>query len=69
VIAGNTRLKAAQSLGLSEVPVVWFEGSQLDATAHAIADNQTHVFALWDEPALAKILEHLRDEDSLECIG
>jgi ParB-like chromosome segregation protein Spo0J len=39
VIAGNTRLKAAQSLGLNEVPVVWFEGSELDATAHAIADN------------------------------
>jgi hypothetical protein len=31
VIAGNTRLKAAQSLGLTEVPVVWFDGSDLDA--------------------------------------
>jgi hypothetical protein len=69
VIAGNTRLKAAQSLGLTEVPVVWFEGSELDATAYAIADNRTHEFATWDEDALSKILEHLRSEDSLEGIG
>jgi DNA modification methylase len=69
VIAGNTRLKAAQSLGLTEVPVVWFEGSELDATAYAIADNKTHEFAAWDEPALARILEQLRSEDSLEGIG
>jgi len=29
VIAGNTRLKAAASLGMERVPVVWFEGSDL----------------------------------------
>src|SRR6188768_3106360 len=47
VIAGNTRLKAAQKLGMSEVPVVWFEGSDLEATAFSIADNRTHEFATW----------------------
>ena len=52
VIAGNTRLKAAMKMGLLEVPVVWFEGSDLDATAFSIADNRTHEFAQWDEPAL-----------------
>src|SRR5436309_1982806 len=41
VIAGNTRLKAAHALHLTEVPVVWFEGTELDATAYAIADNRT----------------------------
>ena len=69
VIAGNTRLKAAKSLGMEEVPVVWFEGSDLDATAYAIADNRSHEFASWDEPALAKILEELRAEDALEAVG
>jgi DNA modification methylase len=69
VIAGNTRLKAAQSLGLIEVPVVWFEGSDLDATAYAIADNRTHEFSEWDEPALGKLLEELRAEDALEGVG
>lgn len=69
VIAGNTRLKAAQSLGMREVPVVRFKGSDLDATAYAIADNRTHEFATWDEPALAKLLDELRREDSLEGVG
>src|SRR5690349_25082149 len=49
VIAGNTRLKAATSLGLETVPVHWFEGTDLDATAFAIADNKTHDFSTWDE--------------------
>jgi DNA modification methylase len=69
VIAGNTRLKAAMQLGLSAVPVIWFDGSELDATAYSIADNRTHEFASWDENALAKILEALRAEDSLDGIG
>jgi DNA modification methylase len=69
VIAGNTRLKAAQSLGIAEVPVVWFEGSELDATAYAIADNKVHDYSGWDEDALSKILVQLRTEDSLEGIG
>jgi len=39
VIAGNTRLKAASSMGLDEVPVVWFEGDETEAKAFAIADT------------------------------
>ena len=69
VIAGNTRFKAAQSLGMTEVPVAWFDGTDLDATAYAIADNRTHEFAEWDEPALAKILESLKAEDALDGVG
>lgn len=69
VIAGNTRLKAAQRLGQPKVPVVWFTGSDLEATAFAIADNRTHEFATWDEPALVKLLQELRAEDSLEGVG
>src|SRR6185503_7188000 len=44
VIAGNTRLKAARLLGHECVPVVRFEGTDLEATAFAIADNRTHEF-------------------------
>jgi hypothetical protein len=69
VVAGNTRLKAAQQLGHAEVPVAWFDGSDLDAKAYQIADNRTHEFADWDEPALARILQMLREEDSLEGVG
>ncbi len=69
VIAGNTRLKAAHELGLEEVPVAWFDGSDIEATAYAIADNRTHEFAEWDEPALAQLLEQLRAEDALDGVG
>ena len=69
VIAGNTRLKAAQSLGMTEVPVWWFDGTDLDAIAYNIADNKLHTLSEFDEPALAQLLEQLRREDSLEGVG
>jgi DNA modification methylase len=69
IIAGHTRFKAAKKLGLTEVPVVWFEGSDLEATAYGIADNRTHEFSEWDEPALAKLLDELRREDALDGVG
>lgn len=69
VIAGNTRLKAAIQLGMETVPVWWFDGTDLDATAFAIADNRTHEFSSWDDQGLAQLLEQLRREDSLEGVG
>lgn len=69
VIAGNTRLKAALSLGMTEVPVVWFHGTATDAAAFSIADNRTHEFSEWDEPSLAKILDSLKEEDALDGVG
>ncbi len=63
VIAGNTRLKAAASLGMAEVPVVWFRGGEVEATAYAIADNKTAQYSTWDEPALAALLQQLAAED------
>jgi len=69
VIAGNTRLKAAQELGMTEVPVWWLEGTDLDAVAFGIADNRTHTFSEFDEPALVKLLEQLKAEDALDGVG
>jgi DNA modification methylase len=69
VIAGNTRLKAARVLGHVQVPVVWFDGTDLEAAAYQVADNRTHEFAEWDDKALVAILEHLRAEDALEGVG
>jgi DNA modification methylase len=69
VIAGNTRLKAAQSLGMTEVPVWWFDGTDLDATAFSIADNRSHEHSLWNDAELAQILEQLKAEDSLDGVG
>lgn len=69
VVAGNTRLKAAVSLEMTEVPVVWFDGPDIEAVAFAIADNRTSEFATWDEPALAALLKELQAEDALEGSG
>ena len=69
VIAGHTRLRAAKELGLEQVPVTYFDGTDLDATAFGIAENRTHEFATWDSPALAKLLDELRTEDALEGVG
>ncbi len=69
IVAGHTRYKAAKSLGMAEVPVAWFEGSETEAAAYGIADNRTHEYATWDEPALAKLLQGLRAEDALEGVG
>ena len=69
VIAGNTRLKAAASLGMPQVPVTWFAGTDLDATAYGLADNKTHEYSAWDEPALARLLAELRAEDATDGVG
>lgn len=69
VVAGNTRLKAARELGMEHVPVVRFEGSELDALAFGIADNRTGEVAEWEDEALRKLLANLAAEDSLEGVG
>lgn len=70
VIAGNTRLKAAKSLSMQSVPVVWFGGSDLEAVAFGIADNKLHDLSSFDQAALAQLIEELRREDvSFDGLG
>lgn len=54
IIAGHTRLQAAQSLGLKKVPVHVATGlTQAQIKAYRLADNRTHEDAEWDEELLA----------------
>ncbi len=54
IIAGHTRLQAAQSLGLKKVPVHVATGlTQAQVKAYRLADNRTHEDAEWDEELLA----------------
>jgi DNA modification methylase len=69
VVAGNTRLKAAKRLGIDRVPVVWFDGSDLEAVAYQVADNRLHDLSAFDEPALAAMLKQLQAEDGLDGVG
>lgn len=61
ILAGHTRRKAAQKLGLKEVPVIIVALSRLQGDAFAIADNQTAAIADWDMASLGKVLIKLRN--------
>ena len=57
IIVGHTRYKAAQKLGLHEVPVHVAIGlSPEQAKAYRLADNQTAQLSGWDEEKLAREL-------------
>lgn len=60
VIAGHTRLQAAQSLGLKTVPVHIARGlSTAQVTAYRLADNRTGQEAMWDNNLLGVELKAL----------
>jgi DNA modification methylase len=63
IIAGHTRWKAAQKLGLEKVPVIMIEMTDAKRRAFAVADNKTAEIADWDFPKLREVLEELRSED------
>ncbi|MBO9539666.1 DNA modification methylase [bacterium] len=64
VIAGHTRLKAAERLGLDRVPVRYLDLDPADAHLLALADNKLGEIAEWDESLLAEILKDLDPEDA-----
>ena len=59
IIVGHTRLKAAQQLGMKQVPVVFADLSEEKAKAYRLADNKTNEFAQWDFDLLTQELEGL----------
>lgn len=65
LIVGHTRLKAAQQLGLREVPVIVADKlTARQVKAYRIADNRTSDFTSWDFPELTIQLEDLADDFS-----
>jgi site-specific DNA-methyltransferase (adenine-specific) len=67
--AGNTRWKAAQRMGLTEVPVIFADDDEVTALAFALADNRTAEIATWDEPSLADLLQRLEAAGELQASG
>jgi len=63
IIAGHTRWKAAQQLGLRTVPVIQLEMTETQRKAFAVADNKTAEIADWNLPDLEKILSQLVAEE------
>lgn len=72
ILAGHTRYRAAQQLGLTEVPVVWHTDiTGIQARGYRIADNKTAEIAAWDRDALDAEVRELAemDEDALASLG
>jgi len=71
IIVGHTRWKAAQKLGLAEVPVhVATDMTSAQIKAYRIADNKVAELASWDMELLPIELSELRGMDvDLELLG
>jgi len=64
IIAGHTRLKAAEKLEMKEVPVIRVDDLTPDQVkAFRIADNKTSEYATWDDPLLKEELIALQNAD------
>lgn len=72
ILAGHTRYKAAQQLGMAEVPAVWqTDITEIQARGYRIADNKVAELSAWDRDALdieVKELAGLDDAD-LDALG
>lgn len=68
VIAGHTRLKAAEALGLDRVPVRYMDLDPAEARLLALADNRLGEIAEWNKQDLTQIMSGFSFED-LEVAG
>lgn len=67
IIAGHTRLKAAQVLGLDKVPVRYLDLDPADAHLLALADNKLNEIADWDDAVLASLFAEMKS-DGLDLV-
>ena len=65
LIAGHTRLQAAQLLGLDKVPVRFVDLDPAEARALALADNRLGEIAAWDDEQLREVIAGL-DADGVD---
>lgn len=60
IVAGHTRLKASEQLGLEEVPVIRADDlTDEQVKAYRLVDNKTGEFADWDFDALTAELDRI----------
>lgn len=71
VIAGHTRLAAAQSLSMDKVPIVVAENlSPSQVKAYRLADNRVSQEAEWDDELLSLELQDLLEKNyNLDLLG
>jgi hypothetical protein len=66
VLAGNGSLQAARALGWRFIAAVRVGFDGATAAAFAIADNRAGETSEWDNDALARLLNSLRADDSID---
>jgi ParB-like chromosome segregation protein Spo0J len=64
ILAGHTRLLAAEVLGMELVPVRWMELDLPKGHLYALADNKLGEIAKWADEELANILSEYSLEDA-----
>lgn len=69
VIGGHQRLKAAQALGLTEVPVIYVDLDDTQAKALNVALNTPALQGEWDNEKLAELLTELQAQEALTWTG
>lgn len=70
IIAGHTRLRAAQRLGMTEVPVIVARDlTPAQVQAYRLADNRVAEFSEWDNDMLKVELDELVGKIDLQFAG
>lgn len=60
IIAGHTRIRAAEKVGLDRLPVRFLDITEEQAELLAIADNKLGEIAAWDDAVLGAVLADLK---------
>jgi hypothetical protein len=69
VLAGNHRRQALIELGATQIPVMYVDVDDVQATRLALADNRTSDLAFYNDEALFELLEQLMSADNLDGTG
>jgi len=69
IVAGNGLYQAARQLGWPKIAAVRTTLRSVDRMAYALADNRTAELAEWDDEALLRQLQQLRDQTDLAALG
>lgn len=70
ILAGNTRFKALEILGVEEFDVLVVKGlTEQEKIGFLIADNKVNEYSQWNYAGLQRLVEKTGNKESLKAIG
>jgi len=70
ILAGNTRFKALEILGVTEFDVLVVKGlTEQEKIGFLIADNKVNEYSQWNYAGLQRLVEQAGNKESLKAIG